>query len=308
MLLGRISLPAALVTCLLLASPALAAPVPVLSATYTVPTPPTTLVQGATATVAITLQNIGNENWNAAGANPVNLSYHWYDGAGTAVMWNGSRTPLVTDIAAGASRTINASVIAPSTPGAFRLNFALVKEGVAWFTQSAAFIVQIASATTSASYTVATPPTTIAAGGNAQIAVALTNTGNQAWSTTGANPVNLSLHWYDAQGGSVLWDGPRTPLGAAVEPAQSRTVTATVTAPPVPGSYLLRFALVKEGVAWFPPSNPLPINALAGFVATVTPPTLPSLIAGGTYDVPLVLKNAGAAAWNAAAPNNINVS
>ena len=65
---------------------------------------------------------------------------------------------------------------------------------------------------------------------------------------------------------------------------------------------------MKEGVAWFPPSNPLPITALAGFVATVTPPTLPSLIAGGTYDVPLVLRNAGAATWNAGAPNNINVS
>ena len=53
MLLGRISLPAALVTCLLLASPALAAPVPALLATYTVATPPTTLVQGATAQIAV---------------------------------------------------------------------------------------------------------------------------------------------------------------------------------------------------------------------------------------------------------------
>ena len=308
MLLGRLSLPAALVTCFLLATPALAAPVPLLSATYTVAVPPQTLIQGATAQVAVTLQNTGSESWNAAGANPVNLSYHWYDGAGTAVMWNGSRTPLVADIAVGASRTLSATVVAPSTPGAFRLNFALVKEGVAWFAESAGYTVQIASATTSATYTVATPPTTIPAGGSAQIAVALTNTGNQAWNTTGANPVNLSFHWYDAQGGTVLWDGPRTALGAAVEPTQSRTVAAMVTAPSVPGSYLLRFALVKEGVAWFPPSNPLPVTALAGFVATVTPPTLPSLIAGGTYDVPLVLRNAGAAAWNAGAPNNINVS
>jgi hypothetical protein len=290
------------------ATPVLAAPLPVLSATYTVPTPPTALVQGATAQIPITVQNIGNEVWNAAGANPVNLSYHWYDGAGNAVMWNGTRTALGADVAAGASRAITASVVAPSTPGAFRLNFALVKEGVAWFTQSAPFNVQIASVTTSATYAVATPPTTIPAGGNAQIAVALTNTGNQAWNVAGANPVNLSLHWYDAQGGTVLWDGPRTPLGAIVEPGASRTVTATVTAPPQPGSYLLRFALVKEGVTWFAPSNPLPINALAGFVATVTPPTLPAFIAGGTYDVPVVLKNSGAAIWNAAAPNNINVS
>jgi len=76
----------------------------------------------------------------------------------------------------------------------------------------------------------------------------------------------------------------------------------------VPGAYLLRFALVKEGVAWFPPSNPLSITALAGFVAVVTPPTLPSFIAGGTYDVPVTLKNTGAAAWNATGPNLVDVS
>src|SRR6266508_1521105 len=226
-----------------MATPVLAAPVPVLSATYTVATPPTAIVQGATAQVPVTLQNVGNETWNATGANPVNLSYHWYDAAGNAVMWNGSRTSLATDVAAGASRTVTAAVAAPSMPGAFRLHFALVKEGVAWFTQSAPFTVQVASATTSATYAVAAPPTTIPAGGNAQIAVALTNTGNQTWNIAGANPVNLSLHWYDASGNTVLWDGPRTKLAAAVEPGASRTVTATVTAPPQPGSYLLRFAL-----------------------------------------------------------------
>ncbi|HUG05592.1 MAG TPA: SpoIID/LytB domain-containing protein [Candidatus Limnocylindria bacterium] len=306
--LARLTLPATLVTCLLLATAVLAAPTPVLSALYNVPAPPTALIPGASVQVQMTLQNIGNENWNATGANAVNLSYHWYDAAGNAVLWDGPRTPLATDVVAGASLAITATVTALPTTGTFRLNFALVKEGVGWFPQSEPFAVQIASATTSATYTVAAPPAAIPAGGNAQFAVALTNTGNQTWNTTGANPVNLSLHWYDAQGGTVLWDGPRTALGAPVEPGASRTVTATVTAPPVPGSYLLRFALVREGVAWFPPSNPLPITAQAGFVAAVTPPTLPSLIAGGTYDVPIVLKNTGAATWNAAAPNNINVS
>ena len=308
MLLSRLTLPATLVTCVLLATPALAAPAQVLSATYTVPTPPTALVQSGSLPVSITLQNVGNESWNIAGANPVNLSYHWYDAAGNAVMWDGPRTKLTSDVVAGATHTITATVAAPPSPGAYRLNFALVKEGVAWFPQSPTYAVQIASATTSATYTVATPPTTIPAGANAQIAVALTNTGNQIWNTAGANPVNLSLHWYDASGNTVLWDGPRTKLLTPVEPTASATVTAVVTAPPTPGAYLLRFALVKEGVAWFAPSNPLPITALAGFVATVTPPTLPAFIAGGTYDVPVALKNTGAAAWNATGPNLVDVS
>ena len=306
--LGRLTLPATLLTCLLLATPVLAAPAAVLSATYTVPTPPTAIVQGATVPVSITVGNVGNEIWNIGGTNPVKLSYHWYDAVGNAVMWDGPRTPLLADVAVGGTHTLSATVAAPPTPGAYRLNFALVKEGVAWFPQSATYVVQVPSATTSATYAVATPPTSIPAGANAQIAVALTNTGNQTWNIAGANPVNLSLHWYDASGNTVLWDGPRTKLDAAVDPNTSRTIIATVTAPPAPGAYLLRFALVKEGVAWFPPSNPLPITALAGFIAVVTPPTLPSFIAGGTYDVPVVLKNTGAAAWNATGPNLVDVS
>jgi SpoIID/LytB domain protein len=305
--LVRLALPAILAASLF-ASPARAASPALLSATYTVSTPPTTLVQGASAQVSVTVQNTGNEMWNAGGTNPVKLSYHWYDAGGNAVVWEGARTLLVTDVAAGASRTLDATIAAPPSAGSLRLNLALVKEGVAWFAQSAAFTVLIAAATASATYAVTTPPTTIPAGGNAQIAVALTNTGNQTWNTAGANPVNLSLHWYDAAGNSVLWDGPRTKLETPVEPGASRTVTATVTAPPVPGAYLLRFALVKEGVAWFTPSNPLSITAQAGFIATVTPPTLPAFIAGGTYDVPIVLKNAGAAAWNATGPNLVDVS
>src|SRR2546430_6553884 len=198
-------------------------------------------------------------------------------------MWDGPRTPLLADVAVGGSHSLTATVAAPPTPGAYRLNFALVKEGVTWFPQSATYVVQVPSATTSATYAVATPPTSTPAGANAQIAVALTNTGNQTWNTSGANPVNLSLHCYDASGNAVLWAGPRTKLDAAIDPNTSRTITATVTAPPAPGAYLLRFALVKEGVAWFPPSNPLPIAALAGFIAAVTPPTLPSFIAGGSY-------------------------
>jgi hypothetical protein len=192
--LVRFILPAVMIMSLF-ATPAAAAPGAVLACTYTVPTPPTTLVQGASARISVTLLNTGNEMWNAAGANPVKLSYHWYDAAGTTVVWEGERTILATDVAAGANRVLDATIAAPPTAGAYRLNFALVKEGVAWFTQSATFNVAIAAATISATYTVATPPTTIPAGGNAQVAVALTNTGNQIWNTAGANPVNLSLHW-----------------------------------------------------------------------------------------------------------------
>ncbi|TME88265.1 MAG: hypothetical protein E6I44_06635, partial [Chloroflexi bacterium] len=106
--LGRFTLPATLLVCLLLATPVLAAPVAVLSATYTVPTPPTAIVQGATVPVSITVGNVGSEIWNIGGTNPVKLSYHWYDAVGNAVMWDGPRTPLLADVAIGGSHTLTA--------------------------------------------------------------------------------------------------------------------------------------------------------------------------------------------------------
>src|SRR5438270_425708 len=116
------------------AGSAAAAPVAVLAATYTVPTPPTTLVQGASAQVSVQVTNTGNEVWPAAGANPVNLTYHWCDAAGaTPVVWDGLRTPLGADVAPAATRGVTATVALPASAGTYQLGFALVKEGVAWF-------------------------------------------------------------------------------------------------------------------------------------------------------------------------------
>ncbi|HEV8228993.1 MAG TPA: hypothetical protein VGQ86_03465, partial [Candidatus Limnocylindria bacterium] len=308
MRIARFALPATVLACLVLAIPVLAAPVRLLAATYTVPTPPTTIVQSASAQVPVTIQNTGDEIWAPAGQTPVNLSYHWYDAAGAPVVWEGARTPIVVPVGAGNSITLSANVVAPTAPGLYRLNFALVKEGVTWFPQSAPFTVQIASPTTTATYTVSNAPASVAAGGGLQLPVSLTNTGNQVWNATGANPVNLSYHWYDASGNAVVWEGARTALGADVAPQASRTLTAAVTAPNTPGAYTLRLALVKEGVAWFPPSAALPVNALAAYVATVTAPTLPAFIAGGSYSVPITLRNSGAVVWNATGPNLIDVS
>ncbi|HET7701095.1 MAG TPA: SpoIID/LytB domain-containing protein [Candidatus Limnocylindria bacterium] len=305
------TLPLALILfSLLVSGSGLAAPVALLRAAYTVPAPPAAVGVASTTAISVQLTNTGDEAWNASGANPVNLTYHWYDAAGTtAVIWDGVRTPLGADVAPQGQRTVSATVVAPAAAGTYLLRFALVKEGVRWFDPSAAFSVAVQAATYTATYQVATPPTAVPAGGTAQVAVALTNTGNQTWNATGANPVNLTYHWYDAAGtAAVVWDGVRTPLGADVAPRGQRTVTANVVAPSAPGTYVLRLALVKEGVAWFPPGPAMTVNALSAYVAQFTAPTLPAFIAGGTYTVPVTVKNAGAAAWNASGANLIDLS
>ncbi|HEY3218264.1 MAG TPA: SpoIID/LytB domain-containing protein [Candidatus Limnocylindria bacterium] len=308
MRIARVALPLAVIVCLVAGAPAAAAPASLLAATYTVPAPPSAMVQGASAQVSVLVQNSGDELWASAGATPVNLSYHWYDAVGTPVIWEGARTPIVVPVGAGTQINLQANVVAPSAPGVYRLNFAMVKEGVAWFPQSAPFAITIAAPTTSATYAISATATSIGAGGSLAVPVTLTNTSNQLWNATGANPVNLSYHWYDAAGGVVVWEGARTALGGDVAPNTSRTLNAAVTAPNVPGPYTLRLALVREGVAWFPPSGPQPVTALAAYVAAVTPPALPAMIAGGSYTITVPLRNAGAAAWNATGPNLIDVS
>src|SRR2546423_4310428 len=108
---------------------------------------------------------------------------------------------------------------------------------------------------------VASPAVSVPAGTGFVVSVALTNTGTETWKSTPPGQVNVSYHWYDASGLTVVWDGARTPLGGDVVPSQQRTVQLAVTAPTTPGAYLLRIALVQEGFGSLAPSNPYPITA-----------------------------------------------
>jgi hypothetical protein len=132
---------------------------------------------------------------------------------------------------------------------------------------------------------VASPPASVPAGNAFVVSVMLTNTGTEMWRSTAPGLVNLSYHWYDPSGAAVIWDGARTALGGDVAPTQQRMVQLTVTAPSAPGSYLLRVALVQEGVGWLTPSNPYAITAQPPYLARFSAATLPSFIAGGTYQV-----------------------
>ena len=165
-----------------------------------------------------------------------------------------------------------------------------------------------AGATLLAIYQVQAPASALA-GTTVQVPVTVQNAGTEVWNGAGANPVNLSYHWTDAAGQTVVWDGPRTPLGADVAPATVRQLTATITAPQAPGTYVLQLALVKEGVAWLNPSQPFGVQATPAFNATFGAPTLPPLYLNATtYTVTVPVTNTGIAAWNATGPNPVDLS
>src|SRR5713101_4150192 len=156
---------------------------------------------------------------------------------------------------------------------------------------------------------VASPPASVPASTAFVVSGMLSNTGTVTWKSARPGLINLSYHWYDASGTTVIWDGARTPLGGDVAPTQQRRVQLAVTAPSASGPYLLRIALVQEGVGWLAPSNPYSVTLQPPYVARIGAVTLPSFIAGGTYQVSVPVTNAGAAQWPAqAAPGVVAVT
>ena len=67
--------------------------------------------------------------------------------------------------------------------------------------------------------------------------------------------VNLSYHWLNRKGATVVFDGLRTPLPRDLRPGESVNLKAAVQAPAKPGRYILEVTLVQEHWAWFPEKN-----------------------------------------------------
>ncbi len=101
--------------------------------------------------------------------------------------------------------------------------------------------------------------TSLTRGQTKNVQVKITNTRSLTWTPSAPNPFNLSYHWYKANTvapgtappGAVVWDGPRFLVPQTVGTNQSVTITARVTAPSTPGTYVLKWDMAHEGVAWF---------------------------------------------------------
>jgi hypothetical protein len=88
----------------------------------------------STSSFEVEVVNRGTERWcSNGGLLPVFLSYHWRSERGGHEIWDGVRTPLPRDVAAGESLAARVLVHAPETPGPYRWSPALVQEGVQWF-------------------------------------------------------------------------------------------------------------------------------------------------------------------------------
>ena len=287
--------------------------VPSYGATYQ-PQVTTLALPGSTATVPIAVTNGSNFAWPNSGSHPIDLSYHWVDGSGNTVTWDGLRTTLPAPVVPGASANLQAAIQFPSAAGTYTLRWDMVEEGVTWFSGKnvPTFDQKVTLGSTppppagsGASLIVTGTPASMAPGATVSFGVTVQNISSSDW---GAN-VNLSYHWYDAGGNVVTWDGLRTSL-AGMKVNEARNVTAQVAAPTTPGTYTLKYDVVQEGVAWFSsqgmtmPARTV-VVAVNAYGATYAPAL--TTVTGNVNDTvyfPVTITNNGALTWQ---PGEVNI-
>ena len=88
---------------------------------------------GVPGRARVLLENAGSAAWRSRGREGVQLSYHWLDPLGNAIVWDGPRTSLSEVVEPGETVELEAVVVAPRPPGRYRLAFDLVEELRFWF-------------------------------------------------------------------------------------------------------------------------------------------------------------------------------
>jgi len=88
---------------------------------------------GVSTRARVRLANAGSAPWRSRGREGVQLSYHWLDPLGNAIVWDGPRIAFEQVVRPGDEVELEPSILAPRPPGGYRLSFDLVAEYRYWF-------------------------------------------------------------------------------------------------------------------------------------------------------------------------------
>jgi hypothetical protein len=86
--------------------------------------------------VDLRLKNSGKQEWSSQAKNPCLVSYHLLDETGEVLKFDNARTVLPHIVRPGEEISVAVRVKAPLNKGSYRLEFDLVREGLAWFKDS----------------------------------------------------------------------------------------------------------------------------------------------------------------------------
>ncbi len=94
-----------------------------------------TVRKGDLITVPVEVTNEGNMTWLAHSEKPINLSYHIYNEEKEEYEYDGARTAISVTVRPKESAAINTKVQVPVEEGIYYVEFDMVYEGVAWFSE-----------------------------------------------------------------------------------------------------------------------------------------------------------------------------
>ncbi len=216
------------------------------------------MIAGEQTSAFVKVKNAGALAWPNSGAQAVYMGYRWLDEQGHLVSANLKAQQVSQSIDPGATATFrDLPVTAAPSPGVYRLVFDLSRQDN-WLSAAGAAvmekIIQVTAAPYGVEWQLLKPwPASLLPAGEEHAGLRLRNTGTETWPAQGDHPVHLAYHWFTAAGKICEpWDTFRTPLpGDVASGATVDLIDLPFNTPAVPGHYILRWDLVREGVTWF---------------------------------------------------------
>lgn len=90
---------------------------------------------GVRTSAKVVLENAGGATWRSRGEGGLQLSYHWLDVRGNAIVWDGLRTAFPRPVPPGGTIDLDVLVDAVRPPGRYVLAFDLVEEYRFWLSE-----------------------------------------------------------------------------------------------------------------------------------------------------------------------------
>ncbi len=90
---------------------------------------------GTVSAARVELENAGTATWRSFDEVGLQLSYHWLDTRGNAIVWDGPRTAFPRPVLPGERISLDVAVAAPRPPGSYVLRFDLVEEHRFWLSE-----------------------------------------------------------------------------------------------------------------------------------------------------------------------------
>lgn len=87
----------------------------------------------------VEISNDGANVWSSRPPNPFFISYHWFNEAGEVVELDGWRSEIRPELQPFSTGRFRVHIVAPATPGVYRLRITPVQEFVRWFDEPSLF-------------------------------------------------------------------------------------------------------------------------------------------------------------------------